>query len=169
VTTPARTTNRPRKIGTATETAVVRFLRDNGWPHAERRSLKGTADQGDITGTPGLVWEVKGGEAARTASDLKIAAWLEETDTERVNAGADAGVLVVQRRRVGAANAGRWWAVVRLGDVLALSDPSTPPALRVTWPVRMYLADVCTLLHAAGYGAPAPEASPATDGQDARD
>lgn len=28
---------RPRDIGTRTETAVVRYLRANGWPNAERR------------------------------------------------------------------------------------------------------------------------------------
>ena len=61
-------TGRPKDIGTAAETAVVRFLRDNGFPLAERRALHGSTDRGDITGTPGLVWEVKGGDAAKTAS-----------------------------------------------------------------------------------------------------
>lgn len=145
--------NKPKARGTAAETAVVRAIRTLGFPHAERRALHGTHDLGDLTGTPGICWEVKGGTAAKTASDGQIAAWLLETEKERVNGGADVGVLVVQRKGIGAANAHRWWAVMRLGAVLALHDPTTPAELRVTWPVRMHLADACALLCAAGYGA----------------
>ena len=54
-------TNRPKAIGTAAETAVVRYLAAHGFPNAERRALHGATDLGDITGTPSLCWEVKGG------------------------------------------------------------------------------------------------------------
>lgn len=106
---------RPKDIGTAAETLVVRYLRDHGFPHAERRALHGNADLGDITGTPGLVWEVKGGDAAKTASDGQIAAWMDETEMERTNAGAAYGFLVVARSRK---NVRHWWAAV---DVCALA------------------------------------------------
>jgi hypothetical protein len=36
--------------GTSAETAVVKFLIDNGFPYAERRALNGALDLGDITG-----------------------------------------------------------------------------------------------------------------------
>lgn len=146
--------NKPQAIGTRAETAVVRYLQANGWPNAERRRLRGRLDAGDITGTPGVCIEVKGGDQARYASDNDIADWLAETWVERGNADADVGVLVVQRRGVGPTNAGRWWAVMRLGDAMALRDPSTPPELRCAWPVRMLLADVVELLRGAGYGDP---------------
>ena len=55
--------NKPKQIGTRAETAVARYLAANGFPHAERRTLRGREDAGDITGTPGVCWEVKGGEA----------------------------------------------------------------------------------------------------------
>ena len=138
---------RPRDIGTAAESAVCRYLAANGFPHAERRSLKGTFDQGDVTGTPGICWEVKGGAAAKTASDGLIATWLDETDLERVNARADIGVLVVQRAGIGPANAGRWWAVVNSTDFIATDVP-------LKFPVRLYLADAVTLLRVVGYGTP---------------
>lgn len=99
---------RPKDIGTRAETAVVKYLRDHGFPHAERRALAGALDKGDITGTPGIVWEVKGGEAAKTASDGQILKWLEETDREAENAGTLYGVLIVQRSRKAT---GSWWAV----------------------------------------------------------
>lgn len=137
--------NRPKARGTAAETAVVRALRNLGFPHAERRALAGVHDLGDITGTPGICWEVKGGDAARTASDQKITDWLAETEKERGNAGADIGVLVVQRKAVGAANAHRWWAIMPANAWIL-------GAAKHDFAVRMLLADACTLLRAAGYG-----------------
>lgn len=148
--------NRPKRIGRDAENAVAYYLRANGWPEVERRAQRGSKDAGDLTGTPGLCIEVKGGDAARYASDLLVADWLDETEKERVNARADIGMLVLQRRGVGPTNAGRWWAVMRLGDMLALRDPSTPAEMRCTWPIRLLLADAVQLLRAAGYGDPLP-------------
>lgn len=142
---------RPRDIGTRAETAVVRALRRHGFPHAERRALRGSTDAGDITGTPGICWEVKGGQAARTASDGQILAWLVELEAERLNAHADIGVLVVQRAGIGAPNAHRWWAILFLRDVARLTGATLPDRLEL-YPVRMLLADAAELLCNAGYG-----------------
>ena len=141
-------TNRPKNIGTACETAVVRYLRTNGFPHAERRALTGAYDQGDVTGTPGVCWEVKGGQAAKTASDMQVAAWMIETETERINARADVAVLVMARAGIGPNNAGRWWAVVPAGFFIA---STTGPH------VRMHLAATVLMLRRAGYGDPTAE------------
>lgn len=148
--------NKPKQIGTAAETAVTRYLVRNGFPKAERRALMGEYDQGDInTGDRRIVIEVKGGNAAKTASDNQIAAWLVETDTERVNARAQVGVLVLQRAGVGAPNAGRWWAVVPSAALTVLCDPSSAYAYDApVVPVRLTLADTVQLLRWAGYGEP---------------
>ena len=52
--------------GKAAERAVARWLRENGWPQADRAvrtgyrsSLRTSDDPGDIVGTPGLAWQVK--------------------------------------------------------------------------------------------------------------
>src|SRR5690606_36637180 len=92
---------RPRDIGTAAETAVVRYLRDHGFPHAERRTLRGSQDAGDITGIPGVCWSVKGGQAAKDASDGLVEDWLSELERQRSRAKASYGVLVLQRRGYG--------------------------------------------------------------------
>lgn len=153
--------SRSKDIGTRAETAVVRYLRGHGFPHAERRALTGTHDQGDITGTPGVCWEVK--VRNRPATDKQINAWLAETETERINSGADIGVLVVRRQGVGDPNAGRWWAVMPMHDlahVLAaglarlLSEQQEPFVVNNAAPARLLLADVVQLLRAAGYGNP---------------
>lgn len=136
--------NKSGSIGTAAETAVVRVFNANGFPHVERRRLRGRYDMGDLTGCPGLCVEIKGGAAAKNASDAQIAAWLDETETERLNAGAYHGVLVVQRKGIGAPNAGRWWAVIRDGHGAV---------------VRYYLADYLRVLRMCGYGEPLEDAA----------
>lgn len=92
--------------GTAFETAVVRFLQWNGFPHAERAPLAGNKDRGDITGTPGIVWECK------NAKTIRLAEWSDETETEAGNADADFGILVIKRPRHG--NAATAYTVVPL-------------------------------------------------------
>jgi hypothetical protein len=145
---------RPKDIGTAAETAVARYLAANGFPHAERRALRGNLDCGDITGTPGICWEIKGGKAAATASDGQVAAWLDETEAERINARADVGILVMRRAGIGPANAGRWWAVMPFGTLMFLAPIGTRRVVGVGHPVRLHLADACIRLRDAGYGDP---------------
>jgi hypothetical protein len=150
-------TTRPKDIGTAAETAVVRYLRGNGFPHAERRALTGSLDQGDITGTPGIAWEVKGGAAAARASDGQVNLWLAETEAERVNAHADHGILIIRRAGIGPANAGRWWAITDTWTITRLTDPRAviyddPDGTAPRVHVRVHLADITRLLRWAGYG-----------------
>jgi hypothetical protein len=145
---------RPKDKGTDAERAVVRFLQARGFPQAERRASNGNADRGDITGCPGICWEVKYRDMM--PGDGRINMWLVETDRERDNAGADIGILVVRRPHAGVAS---WWAIARLGDLMALRDPSTPREMRTSWPVRMLLSDAVITLRAAGYGTPLPEVS----------
>jgi len=145
--------SRSKDIGTRAETAVVRYLRANGFEHAERRALRGRQDAGDITGTPGICWEVKARK--RPISDTDVAAWLVETETEAAAADAEIGVLVVRRPGVGEGNAGRWWAYLSAGTLARLAtEGGFVPYGQLTFPVRMLLGDAVRLLRAAGYGTP---------------
>lgn len=72
---------------------VVGYLNDHGYPNAERRRLKGAKDEGDITGIPGVVIEVKGDRSNR------IAEWRGETTDDMVNAKVGFGFLVVRVER----------------------------------------------------------------------
>jgi hypothetical protein len=148
--------NRPKNIGTAAETAVVRAARTRGFPHADRLTLTGNKDRGDIGLAPGVILEIKGGEKARAASDLDIERWLNETELERAHAGADVAFLVTQRRGVGAPNAHRWWAWWRLGWLVALvaDVPTDTVPIHRNLVVRMLLDDALTITRTAGYGQP---------------
>jgi hypothetical protein len=103
-----------RQKGTLAETAFVKYLIDNGFPHAERRALHGTEDKGDVTGTVGLAWEVKNHKT------YNIPAWLEETRVERFNAGAEYGLLIIKPNRVGVDKVDQWWCVMPVGKAIDL-------------------------------------------------
>lgn len=149
--------NPPRQKGTAAETAVTRWARDNGFPHADRQPLRGGRDQGDITLTPGVIAEVK---AYRLPTGVpthgQLTEWMRQTEVEQENARADVGVLIV--KRPGTADPGRWFAYVTAWTLAELiyagrtSEAGTSPAN--TAPVCLTLASLTALLRAAGWGRP---------------
>ncbi|WP_263120838.1 hypothetical protein [Cellulomonas sp. RIT-PI-Y] len=142
--------NKSKNLGTRAETAVVRAARTRGFSLADRLTLTGALDRGDVGLCPGVIVEVKGGNTARTASDVLIDSWLRETERERDNAGARWAFLVVQRGGVGPANAHRWWAWWRFGWLFGGATDSTT----YRTPIRMQFGDALHLLRDAGYGEP---------------
>lgn len=147
--------NRSRNIGTAAESAVVKVLRANGWGNAERPALRGAGrDQGDVTGCPGIVFEVKAGKMYATLGPAVVAEALRQTEVERVNAAADVGILVIARR---GRLAPHWWAVVPLSSLADLvgccADHNRTPFDDPT-PVWLELGDLLPILRRAGYGDP---------------
>lgn len=146
-------TRRSKDIGTAAETATVRYIVPNGFGTAERRALRGQNDAGDITGTPGVAWSVKGGKQTLSPPDKVIQEWVDDLRKQIVFAKADVGVLVLQRHGKGPANAGLWWAYVTLPTVVELitNDPYARPGFEHVV-VRMHLQDAVLLLRHAGYG-----------------
>ena len=78
--------------GTKWESAIVAHLRANGFPHAERRTLNGVHDKGDINAAPGLVIE------AKNQARHSFAEWLDEATEEAANADAAIGLVWAHRR-----------------------------------------------------------------------
>ncbi len=103
--------SRSKQKGTAFERLIADYLAQY-WPYADRAPLTGNKDRGDISGTPGIVWELK------NAKTMRLSEWLEETETERSNADADVGILVVKRRGYGRPS--EQYAIVDLGDMIHL-------------------------------------------------
>ena len=104
--------SKAKQKGTAAETAVVKYLRDNGFIHAERRALHGTADKGDITGCGPVVFEVK------NHKQLDLAGWIKELETEMGNANVDTGAVIAKKR--GTTDPGEWYAIMPLRILVGL-------------------------------------------------
>jgi hypothetical protein len=137
--------NRPKVIGTAGESAIIRFLKVSGFPHAERRALAGAADMGDVTGIPGICIEVKAGEVAKGLHPSLVSQWLRETEIERLNSNSDIGLLVVQRRGFGITRAGYWWTI--LPSYVCMLPNVDPHGF-----VMLPFSDAVTMLRRMGYG-----------------
>ena len=99
--------SKARAKGTKLETDVVNYLKQNGWPSAERHAQHGHKDVGDINIGPGVVIECK----AEARFDL--AGWIAELEHEMFNADTDDGVVVVKRR--GSADPGEFYALMTFG------------------------------------------------------
>lgn len=124
-----------KQAGTSAESAVVKYLHDHGHPEARRLVLAGSADQGDVWVTHGVIAEVKHRRTTTSNAGVgqpgkaELAKWMAEAETERINARADIAVLIVKRS--GTTNVGDWWAYLPLwavGDLLDVdrSEPMEP-------------------------------------------
>ena len=164
-----------RDRGVVTERMVAKYLREHGFANAERAVKTGVrtidrevADPGDITGTPGLVWQVKALKPL-TRAEATVPAWLAETEQQRAGASAALGILVVRRDQ---REPEQWFAFVPLADLYAAAGVEVPRVLNVDrdavvqQAARLYLGDLVTLLRSWGYGDPIVEPSqPATAGE----
>ena len=138
--------------GTACEVAILKYVRANGFPWAERLALSGAADCGDISLLPGrlIVLEAKAHASAATGQPgaTLLAEWMRQTETERDNAGADHGLLVVKRK--GTTDPSKWFAYLDPSTLYALIGSAAPPPFDSC--VCLPLADALLLLRSAGYG-----------------
>jgi hypothetical protein len=85
--------NPSKAKGTAWESKIVAALQRAGWPYAERRTLSGAQDKGDIAGIPGWVIE------AKNCRELKFGPWLTECHREAFNVGPQVEGAVWAKRR----------------------------------------------------------------------
>lgn len=79
--------------GAETERMVARYLRENGFPLADRRLREGRADdQGDIDGVPFTTIQVK------YWAENRLQKWVDDTLRQRAMAGTPLCLLVVRKQ-----------------------------------------------------------------------
>lgn len=104
--------NTAKRKGATTEQRWVDYLRQTGWPYAERRHLSGSADRGDIAGCPGVTIEVKSG------AKVTVAQWMSELEVEMANDRTEVGYIAVRPRLQPSPE--QWWCVVPAPVMLRL-------------------------------------------------
>lgn len=109
--------SKAKAMGTAVETAAVRWLVDNGFKQAERLPPAGAADRGDIRlqVSPIIIAECK-----RAQRGVQLTPWMRELAVEMKNAGAETGLLIAKQKGVGDKNVARWVSAMRFDDFLPL-------------------------------------------------
>jgi len=99
-----RIMSKAKQKGTAAETAVVQWLKSEGWKYAERRALHGNLDKGDINMGAPVVIEVKDHKT------ITLSEWLKELKVEMANAEVEVGAVIAKKR--GTMQVGDWYAVM---------------------------------------------------------
>lgn len=88
----SRPMTRAKDIGTAWETAGVRYLRSRGLM-AHRKALTGAKDEGDIDIQGGWILE------AKNCRQLQLSVWMDEADAESEHSGRPTALLVKRRNK----------------------------------------------------------------------
>lgn len=114
--------SRQKQKGTAFETQVLGYLRDRiGDPEGmiHREALHGNADEGDIKGLyigmKSLVLECKNHHR------FDLATWIGQAHDEKVNAGADYGMVVFHRPGKGDKQMGDQYVLMDLDTLACLA------------------------------------------------
>lgn len=161
----------------------MEYFQVSGFPQADRLTLRGNKDRGDVGLCPGVIAEVK------NDASMDISGWLRETETERGHARAVVGFLVIKPPGIGKTRVHMWWSVMYQGQwddlrsaagkprghVVTISGAAykklLPPLLKSPdtggvvirangvknerdWYVVTRLEQQVSLLRAAGFGSP---------------
>jgi len=116
-----------RDAGARLERATADHLARHVAPGIDRRVRNGALDRGDVGG----VFTAHGARVVIECKDVRATAlgsWVREAETERVNDGAVAGVVVHKRTGVGYTRPGEQYVTMTLDDLVALLTGTRPPA-----------------------------------------
>ena len=113
-----------KQAGTRFETSIAGYLADVVDDRIERRRLAGAKDRGDMA----AVRHMAGGRVCIEVKDysgrVHVGPWLNEAETERINDGALAGVVVAKRR--GITDPSAQIVLMTVADLAALLTGSRP-------------------------------------------
>lgn len=113
-----------KKAGTRFETAITDYLARFIDDRIERRARNGAKDRGDVSGLRTIGGGREIGECKDYGGQIKAGEWLNETDLERGNDGAVAGVVFVKRR--GITDPGSQIVLMTVRDYVALKTGHRP-------------------------------------------
>jgi hypothetical protein len=90
--------NKPKRKGTAWESAVRDYLIATGFTDAHRVALKGVNDEGDVMFRIGRLGEVKCVYECKNEKGIDLAAAVNEAEHEALNTDADYFAAIIKRR-----------------------------------------------------------------------
>lgn len=105
----ARTRQSAKQAGATFERRQADWLKANGHPYCDRRTLSGSSDKGDLV----HVELAPGVEVAAELKDyggrLEAGPWIKELEAEMENLGTEYGIIIAKRR--GVSDPGKQWVI----------------------------------------------------------
>jgi hypothetical protein len=112
-----------RRKGPSFERLIADYLKEHGFPFADRRVKTGARDTGDVGGVHVYDRRVVI-EAKNYGGRLEPSTWLKEAQLEAANDQAAIGVVVAKRR--GTTEPGRQYVLMELADLVFLLTENRP-------------------------------------------
>lgn len=103
--------NRNKAKGTSHESNLVTYLKSKWWPFADRLSLSGAQDRGDVRLGDGISVVIE----AKNEKSIDCAGYIKEVEAEMKNANAEVGFAWIKRR--GTTDPGKYY-VLMTGEVV---------------------------------------------------
>lgn len=102
--------NRMKSLGTSHETAIKTWLRGNGWPYADRRTLAGASDEGDLRLSERVPFTIEAKTAKSTTDKASLGAFMKELVAEVENSESESGAVILKKR--GTTDVGEYYAIM---------------------------------------------------------
>lgn len=102
--------NRMKSMGTTHETAIVTWLRDHGWPWADKKRQAGAQDRGDVQVSERIPFVIEAKTAKSTTDRASLGTFVKELVVEVDNAGAESGAVVFKKK--GTTDVGEFYAIL---------------------------------------------------------
>lgn len=116
--------NRMKSLGTSHETAIKNWLREHGWPYADRKTQAGANDLGDLRLSERVPFVVEAKTAKSTTDRASLGTFVKELEAEVENAGAEAGAVIFKKK--GTTDVGDYYAIMpvwMLNEILHKAYP----------------------------------------------
>lgn len=102
--------NRMKSLGTSHETAIKNWLREHGWPYADRKTQAGSNDLGDLRLSERVPFVIEAKTAKSTTDRASLGTFISELEAEVKNANAEAGAVIFKKR--GTTDVGDYYAIM---------------------------------------------------------
>ncbi|MEQ4566207.1 hypothetical protein [Paenarthrobacter sp. CAP02] len=114
-----------KAAGARHERSIADYLQAHVSRFIDRMPKYGAHDRGDVLNVETFNEQPVAIEAKDYGGRLEAGSWLKEAETERLNLGAVAGVVIAKRR--GVTDPGRQIVLMEVDDLVALLTGARPP------------------------------------------
>ena len=114
----ARTNSSAKQAGSRFERTTADYLKDHLSEFIDRKVRTGAKDTGDIANVRTATGRRVAVECKDYGGQLKLAEWIREAESERINDGSAVGLVVAKRR--GTAKPGEQWVILTVDGLIEL-------------------------------------------------